>query len=96
MPGSLQPHGLQLTSLLHPWDFPGKDTGVGCHFLLQLVFVFYFIFCCFFNKDLFIYWLWWLFVAAQAFASCRRWGLLFAAVLGLLIAVASLVADHGL
>ena len=21
--------------LLYPWDFPGKDTGVGCHFLLQ-------------------------------------------------------------
>ena len=35
-------------------------------------------------------------MAAQAFTSCRRWGLLFAAVLGLLIAVASLVADHGL
>ena len=56
MPGSLQPHGLQPTSLLHPWDFPGKDTGVGCHFLLQLVSVFYFIFWCFFfNKDLFTY-----------------------------------------
>ena len=26
--------GLQLTMLLHPWDFPGKSTGVGCHFLL--------------------------------------------------------------
>ena len=23
--------------LLHPWDFPGKSTGVGCHFLLQVV-----------------------------------------------------------
>ena len=29
------PHGLQPTRLLHPWDFPGKSTGVGCHFLLQ-------------------------------------------------------------
>ena len=29
------PHGLQLTRLLHPWEFPGKSTGVGCHFLLQ-------------------------------------------------------------
>ena len=28
------PHGLQPTSLLHPWDFPGKSTGVGCHCLL--------------------------------------------------------------
>ena len=28
---SWRPHGLQPTSLLHPWDFPGKSTGVGCH-----------------------------------------------------------------
>ena len=27
-------HGLQ-TRLLCPWDFPGKNTGVGCHFLIQ-------------------------------------------------------------
>ena len=26
------------TRLRHPWDPPGKDTGVGCHFLLQLSF----------------------------------------------------------
>ena len=32
---SLQPHGLQPSRLLHPWDFPGKSTGVGCHCLLQ-------------------------------------------------------------
>ena len=25
-------------SLLHPWDSPGKITGVGCHFLLQGIF----------------------------------------------------------
>ena len=31
---SLQPRGLQPTRLLHPWDFPGKSTGVGCHHLL--------------------------------------------------------------
>ena len=29
-----QPHGLQPTRLLRPWDFPGKSTGVGCHHLL--------------------------------------------------------------
>ena len=29
------PHGLQPTRLLHPWDFPGKITGVGCHCLLR-------------------------------------------------------------
>ena len=32
---SSQPHGLQPTRLLHPWDFPGKSTGVGCHCLLR-------------------------------------------------------------
>ena len=28
---SSRPHGLHPTRLLHPWDFPGKTTGVGCH-----------------------------------------------------------------
>ena len=28
-------HGLQPTRLFHPWDFPGKSTGVGCHYLLR-------------------------------------------------------------
>ena len=31
-----RPHGLQPSRLLHPWDFPGKSTGVGCHCLLRL------------------------------------------------------------
>ena len=31
---SSRPHGLHPTRLLHPWDFPGKSTGVGCHCLL--------------------------------------------------------------
>ena len=30
-------HGLQPTRLLHPLDFPGKCTGVGCRFLLQYI-----------------------------------------------------------
>ena len=34
MSDCLWPHGLQPTRLLHPWDFPGKSTGVGCHYLL--------------------------------------------------------------
>ena len=34
----LEPHGLQPARLLCPQDFPGKDTEVGCHFLLQGVF----------------------------------------------------------
>ena len=29
------PHRWQPTRLPHPWDSPGKNTGVGCHFLLQ-------------------------------------------------------------
>ena len=32
---SVQPHRQQPTRLFHPWDSPGKNTGVGCHFLLQ-------------------------------------------------------------
>ena len=32
-----RPHGLQPTRLLHPWDFPGKSTGVGCHCLLRIL-----------------------------------------------------------
>ena len=31
---SSRPHGLQPTRLLHPWDSPGKNTGVGCHHLI--------------------------------------------------------------
>ena len=31
----LLPHGLEPTRPLHPWDFPGKSTGVGCHCLLR-------------------------------------------------------------
>ena len=32
---SVRPHRWQPTRLPHPWDLPGKSTGVGCHFLLQ-------------------------------------------------------------
>ena len=32
---SVRPHGLQPTRLLRPWNSPGRNTGVGCHFLLQ-------------------------------------------------------------
>ena len=35
---SFQSHGLKPTMFLRPWDFPGKNTGVGCHFLLQGIF----------------------------------------------------------
>ena len=36
---SLQPNRLQPTRLPCPWDFPGKNTGAGCHFLLQRIFL---------------------------------------------------------
>ena len=32
---SVRPHRQQPNRLLHPWDSPGKNNGVGCHFLLQ-------------------------------------------------------------
>ena len=32
---SVRPHRWQPTRLPRPWDSPGKNTGVGCHFLLQ-------------------------------------------------------------
>ena len=34
---TLQPHRWQPTRLYHPWDSPGKNTGMGCHFLLQCI-----------------------------------------------------------
>ena len=34
---TLWPHRRQPTRLPHPWDSPGKNTGVGCHFLLQCI-----------------------------------------------------------
>ena len=39
MSDSLWPHGLWLARLPCPWDFPGKNTGMGCHFLLQGIFL---------------------------------------------------------
>ena len=35
MSDSVRPHRRQPTRLLCPWDSPGKNTGVGCHFLVQ-------------------------------------------------------------
>ena len=34
---SVRPHRRQPTRLPHPWDSPGKNTGVGCCFLLQFM-----------------------------------------------------------
>ena len=35
MSNSVRPHRRQSTRLPHPWDSPGKNPGVGCHFFLQ-------------------------------------------------------------
>ena len=35
----LPPHGLWPARLLSLWDFPGRNTGVGCHFFLQGIFL---------------------------------------------------------
>ena len=35
MSNSVRPHRWQPTRLSRPWNSPGKNTGVGCHFLLQ-------------------------------------------------------------
>ena len=49
-----------------------------------------------FLKIFIYFWLRWVFIAAcGAFSSCGEWGQLFVAVCRLLIAVASLVAEHG-
>ena len=37
MSDSVQPHRQQPTRLHCPWDSPGKNTEVGCHFLLQCI-----------------------------------------------------------
>ena len=39
MSDSVRPHRRRPTRLPHPWDSPGKNTGVGCHFLLQGIFL---------------------------------------------------------
>ena len=35
---TLWPHWLESTRLLYPWKFPGKNTGMDCHFLLHVIF----------------------------------------------------------
>ena len=39
MSNSLRPYGLQAVGLHCPWNFPGKNTGMGCHFLFQGIFL---------------------------------------------------------
>ena len=37
MSDSVRPHRCQPSRLPRPWDSPGKNSGVGCHFLLQYI-----------------------------------------------------------
>ena len=37
MSDSVRLHRWQPTRLPRPWDYPGNNTGVGCHFLLQCI-----------------------------------------------------------
>ena len=39
MSNFVQPYGLKTSRLVCPWDSPGKNTGVGCHALLQEIFL---------------------------------------------------------
>ena len=41
MPNSVRPHRQQPTRLPCPWNSPGKNTRVGCHFLLQILYSVY-------------------------------------------------------
>ena len=100
MSDSLRLYGQQPTRLLRPQKSLGKNTGVGCRFLLQcpsrgrislvLLLFFFFLSICLFLVALGLHCCLW------AFSSCCKGGLFFVAVHGLLIAVASLVAKHGL
>ena len=66
-PALLWPRGLWPTRLLCPWDFPGKNTGVGCHFLPLLGYLSLFILFhipYFFSK--------WIFSPSKDWKSCKR------------------------
>ena len=52
---SLWPHGVLTTRFLCPWESPGKNTGVGCHFLLQWVFLTQELNLCLLNCRLILY-----------------------------------------
>ena len=79
-----------------------KPALTWCRISSLASYVLMFILLSFFFFNTFIYFIY-LFLAAlglrccaRAFSSCGEWGLLFVAVCGLLIAVSSLVAEHGL
>ena len=68
---SLRPHGLKPTRLLCPWDYPGKNTGVDCHALLQQE-----VTAIVQNSFFFFFWLRWVLVCHDAWAfSSGAWAL---------------------
>ena len=87
MSDSQRPHGLQPTRPLHPWDFPGKSTGVGS--LMRILT--YYTLDFFLKNCLFTYvWLCWVSVTLHGLFSSRcKQGLPSSCVHGLLIVVAS-------
>ena len=72
MSDSLQPHRLELTRLPRPWDFPGKGTGVGCHFLLQVGKMVNLTLCMFYHNFILFIYLFFLTGAPDAELSPRR------------------------
>ena len=73
-----------LTFSLSFWD--SGDTNVNFFFFLNIFYLFIYLFLAALGLR----------CCVRAFSSCSEWGLLFIAVCGLLIAVASLVAEDGL
>ena len=54
MSDSVWPPRWQPTRLPHPWDSPGKNTGMGCHFLLQnMTYRYFYLICVVFKKTSF-------------------------------------------
>ena len=71
---SLQPHGLQHIRFLCPWDSPDKNKGVGCHFLLQGIFLIQGSKLCLLHWQADYEFIWSLsqvYVPMSAYASCR-------------------------
>ena len=72
----MRPHRWQPTRFLCPWDSPGKNTGVGCHFLLQFIILsncsFFFLICINSSFRFFI-WVVWLMYTCQFLLSLASW-----------------------
>ena len=90
----MQKHFNLMQSHLSIFAFVACAFGVICKKSLQIRS--HEVFALFFLINLYYFRLCWVFIAVRAFSSCGERGLLFVVVHGLLVAVASLVAEHGL